>query len=228
MTANPDARPAALLWDFDGTLVDTEPVWLECQTELVAKYGGTYTHEAAMLCVGQSMDDSARIQIALTAQPDLDRDWWVRHLSGMVAARVRERPIAWRPGALDLLNECAEQGRPCALVTASPPEMIAAVFDRVPEHPISAVVDGYEVSHGKPHPEPYLTGARKLGVEATRCLVLEDSNPGSDSGNAAGAVVISCPSLAPVAAAPRRRLVNTLDSLTLADCDQIWRDLVHT
>jgi HAD superfamily hydrolase (TIGR01509 family) len=218
-------RPEALLWDFDGTLVDTEPAWLECQHELIGEYGGTYTHEAAMQCVGQSMEDSARIQIALTAHPDLDVDWWVQELSSRVVKVVWSRPIPWRAGARELLAECTAQGRPCALVTASPPELVAAVFDRTDLDPFAAKVFGGEVAHGKPHPEPYLTWAARLGVDPTRCLAFEDSNPGSDSANAAGAVVIACPSLASVNAAPRRVILDTLDGLTLSSAERLWRTM---
>jgi len=210
--------PAAVLWDMDGTLVDTEPYWIAAEHELVREHGGSWTHEDAMSLVGKALLESAEILQAhgvdLGAEPIVD------YLVLRVAAAVARR-VPWQPGALELLTDLAAAGVPCALVTMSYRSLTEALVAAAPAGVFGAVVAGDEVTHGKPHPEAYLRAAALLGVEPGRCVALEDSPPGIQSALASGARTIGIEVMVPVAAQPGLSRVASLVGLTLADLGRV-------
>src|SRR5690606_27875666 len=118
--------PAAVLWDMDGTLVDTEPYWLTAETELVRTWGGEWTTEDGLQLVGQGLEHSARI--LQSRGVDLDVDEIVDTLTDRVLAQVRES-VPWRPGSRELLQELRDAGIPTALVTMSIGRMAHAIVD---------------------------------------------------------------------------------------------------
>lgn len=221
-TGSPAPPPAAALWDFDGTLVDTEPIWMRGQYALTDEFGVPWDDEHAANLVGNSLLTSgAYICRVLTEHLGTDHgqtpESVVGRLVDYVVQGIRELPeLPWLPGAQQLLASFAEAGVPCALVSASYRPVLDAVLDRLPTGTFDAVVAGDDVRHGKPHPEPYLSAAATLGVDPTRCVVLEDSVPGSTSGNAAGAVVLAIRNHVTIPAAPRRVLLDTLSGLDAA------------
>lgn len=183
-------RPAAVLWDMDGTLVDTEPYWMASETQLVESFGGTWTHEDALQLVGSGLWHSARILQAKGVE--LTEAEIIERMTDHVLERVAEA-VPWRPGARELLRELAELGVPTALVTMSIRRMAVAVADAIGFVAFGAIVAGDDVTHSKPHPQAYEFGAAALGVAPTDCIALEDSSPGVASAVAAGAVVIAVP-----------------------------------
>jgi HAD superfamily hydrolase (TIGR01509 family) len=138
-------------------------------------------------------------------------------LVARVLADLRVADLEWRPGVQDLLAELRTEGIPCALVSASFRDMLHVVLARMGENPFVAVVGGDDVTHGKPHPEPYLTAAARLGVRAEDCLVVEDSITGADSGNAAGCLVAVVPNVVTPPDAERRVRLDTLANVRVAD-----------
>lgn len=209
-----EGLPAAVLWDMDGTLVDTEPYWMAAEHELVEAHGGTWTHEDAMLLVGNPLLTSARI-LRERGGVDLPEAEIVRFLIGRVIDQVRVE-VPWRPGARELLAALREAGVPCALVTMSYRELAEPVVELAPDGAFQALVCGDEVEHGKPHPEPYLTAADRLGVDVTRCVALEDSPTGIASARAAGAATIGVEAVVPVEPAPGLSRASTLEHVDLA------------
>ncbi len=184
--------PRAVLWDMDGTLVDTEPYWIECEHQLVQQFGnGAWTDEHAHALVGFDLRDSARY-IQQHGEVDLDVDDIVNRLLDGVIARVHTR-IPWRPGARELLARINAAGIPTALVTMSWRRFADAVVDALPPGSFTEVIAGDEVANGKPHPEPFRTAARALGVRTRDCIAIEDSPTGVRSATAAGCVVIAVP-----------------------------------
>jgi HAD superfamily hydrolase (TIGR01509 family) len=183
-------NPAAVLWDMDGTLVDTEPYWLAAETELVNSWGGEWTLEDGLQLVGQGLEGSALI--LRSRGVDLPADEIVALLTDRVLERIRER-TPWRPGARELLVALRERGVPTALVTMSIGRMARDIAASLGFRAFDTIVAGDEVEHPKPHPEPYLRAAAELGVDPADCVVLEDSEPGVASGVAAGARVIAVP-----------------------------------
>jgi HAD superfamily hydrolase (TIGR01509 family) len=210
-TAGP-ALPAAVLWDMDGTLVDTEPYWIECERELVGRYGNEWSDDDAHALVGNSLLVSAEY-IRERGPVPLDAEVIVEVLVDAVVERVR-RHVPFRPGARELLDGLLAAGVPCALVTMSYRRLAEAVVGALPPDTFAVVVAGDEVTHGKPHPEPYLTAAARLGVEPEACVAIEDSPTGVASAVAAGVPTLAVEHLVTIAPGPRRTIVHTLETWT--------------
>ena len=211
--------PKAVLWDMDGTLVDTEPYWIESEFELAARHGGAWSREHALNLVGHDLLDSGRY-IREHMGIDVEPADIVEELLDGVVARV-EAEVPWRPGALDLLADLASHDVRCALVTMSYRRFVAPVLTKLPEGTFEVIVTGDAVSHGKPHPEPYRKAIRELRVEAGDCLAVEDSNTGARSAETAGCIVLVVPNHVPVLPGERRVFRDTLVGLTAADLEAI-------
>jgi HAD superfamily hydrolase (TIGR01509 family) len=207
-------RPAAVLWDMDGTLVDTEPYWMAEEIALVEAYGGTWTLEHSKALVGNDLRVSARY-IREHGNVPLEPDAIVLRLLDGVIARMKEH-VPWRPGARELLDELRDTGVPCALVTMSWQPLARTFLDVVPHGTFAVVVTGDQVTRGKPHPEPYLHGARMLGVEPADALAVEDSPTGVASATAAGVPVLAVPHVLPIEEAPGRVVHPTLTDVDVA------------
>lgn len=207
--------PAAVLFDMDGTLVDTEPYWIDTEYAMAEKYGGTWSQEHAMNLVGNALLDSGdyiRVHMGIDRTPQQIVD----ELLDGVVARVEDE-VPWRPGARDLLTDLAEHDVPCALVTMSWQRFVAPILAQLPAGTFASVVTGDRVELGKPHPEPYLTAAAELGVAPDRCLAVEDSNTGAKSAVAAGCTVLCVPNHVPILEGERRVFADTLAGLGAAD-----------
>ena len=208
MPASRTGWPAAVLWDMDGTLVDTEHYWIEAEYALAEKYGGAWSTEHAMNLVGNDLIESGRY-IREHMGIDLEPALIVEELLDWVVAHV-EQAVPWRPGAVDLLAELNAAGTPCALVTMSYLRFVTPVLAALPPGSFAAVVTGDAVSRGKPHPEPYLKAARDLDVDPLDCLAIEDSNTGARSAEAAGCTVLVVPNHVPVLPGVRRVFRDSL------------------
>ncbi|MEZ5191247.1 MAG: HAD family hydrolase [Nocardioides sp.] len=150
----------------------------------------------------------------------------VERLLDGVVHRI-EAEVPWRPGARELLAELAGLGIPCGLVTMSYRRFVQPVLARLPERTFATVVTGDVVTNGKPHPEPYLTAAGTLGVAATDCLAIEDSNAGATSAGAAGCPVLVVPHHVVVEGGPGRVFTDSLEGLDAAGLAELWVAAVH-
>ena len=215
---------AAALWDFDGTLAETEPLWIAAEYGLIDQLGGTWSEEHAEQLVGNSLLDSGSYILNAIGRVDLSPAWVVEQLLTDVVDHIRQHPIVWRPGAIELLESFAAAGVPCALVSASYRVLLDAALSQLPEGTFQVSVAGDEVSRGKPHPEPYEKACTALGVSARHCVVLEDSETGCRAGNAAGALVVAVPNRVVIPEAPRRLHVGSLAEL---DAAAVARMLEH-
>ncbi|MBA3783497.1 HAD family phosphatase [Nocardioides sp. InS609-2] len=202
----------AALWDMDGTLVDTEPYWIETEFALADKYGGTWSEEHALNLVGNDLLDSG-LYMRQHMGIDLEPAEIVEELLDGVVARVEES-VPWRPGALELLEDLASQSVPCALVTMSYRRFVAPILATLPADTFATIVTGDSVSHGKPHPAPYLKAAAELGLDTADCLAIEDSNTGARSAESAGCVVLCVPNHVPLLDGDRRVFAHTLAGMT--------------
>jgi HAD superfamily hydrolase (TIGR01509 family) len=206
--------PAAVLWDMDGTLVDTEPYWIASEFDLAARYGGRWTREDALALVGYDLIVAGRY-IREHMGIDLTPEQIVDELLDGVVARVRAR-VPWRPGAMELLAALREAHVPCALVTMSYQRFVAPILEHLPPETFRVVVTGDTIDQGKPHPEPYLTAAAALGVSPADCVAIEDSTTGVTSAETAGCRVLVIPNHVSVAPGVRRVFRDTLAGLDLA------------
>lgn len=205
----------AVLFDMDGTLVDTEPYWIAAEYRLVAEFGGTWSDEHAHALVGNALITSAeylRDVGGVRMDPPVIVE---RLLDEVIAAALQEMP--WRPGAVELLAALGEAGVPCAMVTMSYERLAATLVDALPSDTFAVVVTGDQVNDGKPHPEAYLTAAERLGVDPKRCVAIEDSPTGVASAEAAGCAVVAVPHHVPIEGGPGRTVVDGLDRLGVDD-----------
>lgn len=213
----------AALWDMDGTIVDTEPYWIEAEHALVSAHGGQWSHEKAMQLVGQSLLFSAGI--LQEAGVKLERREIVDTLTQHVISRVRTS-VPWRPGARELLDELHTAGIRCVLVTMSEAPLAREIVASLPKPYFDFLVTGDTVTQGKPHPEAYLTAVDllrqddpELGLE--HCVALEDSAPGVAAAVASGVLTVAIPHIVPLPPDPRRATWDTLAGRTVADLEEL-------
>ena len=210
--------PSAVLWDMDGTLVDTEPAWIEAEYALVAEHGEHWDDALAHSLVGNPLLVSAEV-LRQEGGVRLGAHAVVERLMAHVVEQVLQDP-PWRPGVSALLEELAGLGVPQAMVTMSWAPLADALVGQLPPGLLATVVTGDVVTHGKPHPEPYLTALRRLsplGVDPATAIAVEDSPTGLASAEAAGLRTIAVPHVVPVPAAPGRTVVPSLDGVRAAD-----------
>ena len=182
----------ALLWDMDGLLVDSEPLWTLAEEALAAHYGAVWTDAIKAACMGRRVDTAVPIILAAFGAPAADYAFASAFLMERMVSLFHER-LPLMEGALDLLALAAAQGTPSALVSSSFRVLVDAVVGELPPGTFVMTLAGDEVEHAKPHPEPYLTAASLLGVSPQDCVVLEDSASGATSGAAAGCRVVVVP-----------------------------------
>ena len=216
--------PAAILWDMDGTLVDTEPYWLTAEKEMVQSFGGTWTHEDGLSLVGSGLWASAKIFQGRGV--DLSADQIVEHLTDRVLEQI-QTVVPWRPGARELVASVRAAGIPTALVTMSIRRMAEYVVSSFGFPAFDAIVAGDDVTHSKPHPEPYLRAAELLGVPADHCVAIEDSSTGLASALASGAASIGVPLHVPLEEGPAHTIWHSLEGKTVDDLAAVYRNFLE-
>jgi HAD superfamily hydrolase (TIGR01509 family) len=224
MPAETDPRshdaPAAVLWDLDGTLLDSEKLWDIPLYELTEKLGGQLSAQTRQAMVGTNVKVTLRLLFAEVGIPDPGPDqladgaaWIDRRM-----AEVFRQDLPWRPGAADALAAVHAAGLPMALVTSTERGLTEIALDTVGRSLFSVTVCGDEVGgRTKPHPEPYLKACRLLSVDPARCVAVEDSPTGAASAVAAGCHVLVVPCEVEVAPGERRTFRTSLEGLTVAD-----------
>ncbi|WP_232547888.1 HAD family hydrolase [Propioniciclava soli] len=220
-----DAAPAALLWDFDGTLADTEPSWRIAERRFLAELGVEVDPVRQTELIGLSTEASAARMLGWAGRDDFDPVAAGALVEGYAFEVISSELVPFRPGARELLADARAAGVPCALVSASSTRILRRATRELPEGSFDAVIGGDTVTHGKPHPEPYLRGAAALGVEPGACLALEDSRPGLASAEAAGVPSLGIPFAQELAPGERQRIVRTLDGVGFAEASALWREL---
>ena len=207
--------PAAVLWDMDGTLVDTEPLWFAAEFAVVEEHGGQWSEEQSVALICSDLLDAAHVLRAAGARLEPVRI--VEYMLEHVVAGVRGDGAVWQPGARELLAELAAAGVPQALVTMSWATLGEAVVERLPAGTFAAVVTGDRVDRGKPHPDPYLLAARELGVDPADAVAIEDSRTGLASAVAAGVPTLVVPHIQPIDPGPGYRVLDSLAGVRAAD-----------
>jgi HAD superfamily hydrolase (TIGR01509 family) len=206
-----DTPPVCVLFDMDGLLIDSEPLWLEAETAVMARLGADWTAADQVQLLGGSLDRTVRYLMSKATRPATPGQIAEWLMSG-VTERVRDHGVPLRPGARELLAEVGAAGLPRALVTSSERGFMDVVLARTGLR-FDALVCADDVNVTKPDPEPYLLAAKLLGTDPGRCTALEDSPNGVASAEAAGCRVIAVPSLVPIDPAPGRTVIRSLTEL---------------
>lgn len=208
--------PAAVLFDMDGTLFDSEKLWDVGLEELAHHLGGELSQTARTTMIGAPLAMSMEILHADLGRTDLDVEtsgaWLEDHMRELFRTS-----LVWRPGAHELLAAVRSASIPTALVTATRRNLVDVALDTLGRENFDAIVCGDEVAHSKPHPEPYLRAAELLGLNPGDCVAIEDSVNGTASAEAAGCPVLVVPSEAPVPSGPRRVHRETLVGVGLPE-----------
>ncbi|BDZ38335.1 HAD family hydrolase [Microbacterium suwonense] len=217
------SEPLAVLWDMDGTVVDTEPYWMDAETALVESYGGSWTDDDALQLVGNGLVDSARVLQRYGVR--MEADAIVQRLTDDVASRLRADGVPFRPGARELLADLRANGVRTALVTMSMKRMALDVVSLIGFTAFDLVLGGDEVPRPKPFPDPYLRAAELLGVDIADAVVIEDSATGVAAGRASGAVTLGVPHILPLDGAGAHELWPSLVGRTTTDIRALHRRL---
>lgn len=211
---------------MDGTLVDSEKLWDVAMHAFYARKGGVLTDAVRETTVGGSAENVMRIvydDLGLDPTPEsmAESADWLHDYTG----ELFERGLPWRPGAQELLETLAASRIPLALVTNTRRTLTEQALKTIGSHYFTVTVCGDEVPDGKPHPAPYLRAAELLGVAAEDCLAIEDSVTGAQSADAAGCVVLVVPNDVAVPDGPRRRHIESLAGLEVADLWNIYHEM---
>jgi HAD superfamily hydrolase (TIGR01509 family) len=182
---------AAVVFDLDGVIVDSEPVWEEVRRAFVAEHGGQWQPDSQRRLMGMSTQEWARY-LSAELGVGLPPEEVARGVIEQMAQRYhRELPLL--PGAVDAVRRVAARW-PLGLASSSPRSLIDRVVDEAGLAGAFAVaLSTEEVERGKPAPDVYLTVAERLGVEPGSCLAVEDSSNGLRSAAAAGMTVVAVP-----------------------------------
>ncbi|MGV4924711.1 HAD family hydrolase [Streptomyces sp. BHT-5-2] len=203
----------AVLLDLDGTLVDTEGFWWEAEAQVFARLGHVLDDSHREVVVGGPMSRSAGYLLRATGA-DIGLTELSTLLNEAFVARIGSG-VPLMPGARRLLSELAAHRVPTALVSASHRTIIERMLYSLGAENFRLTVAGDDLMRTKPHPDPYLTAAARLGVDPTRCAVVEDTLTGVRAGEAAGCQVVAVPSVTPIPPAPGRRVVGSLEEVDL-------------
>jgi len=206
---------SAILFDMDGTLIDSEPLWLKAEIEVMAEVGCHWDEQDQINCLGGPAERTERY-MQERSQNIKPYGYFIDRLHEVMRARITNE-LDLIPNALSLLKECKDAGIKTALVTASSRDLMTIVLKRFPLGTFDVVVSGDDVEKSKPDPAPYLLAAKQLSVDISKCLVLEDSLTGVQSGLSSGAKVIGIPHLVQMSEHPNLRVISSLDEITLSD-----------
>lgn len=202
----------AVLFDMDGTIIDSEPYWMASEQALAAEHNGTWTANDGLDIIGMDLDESSKV-FKDRANIPLEPEEIKNRLTNDVQSKLA-KVVPWRPGAQELLLELRKRNVKTALVTMALHRMAQQVVDAIPFDAFDVIVAGDDVTRGKPHPEAYEKAARLLGFSTTRCIAFEDSITGLTSAEAAGTYAIGIPNIIEIPQKPGRIIWPTLEGVT--------------
>ncbi|MEU6235461.1 HAD family phosphatase [Kitasatospora sp. NPDC047058] len=216
MPDNPTGRsavPAAVLFDMDGTLVDTEHLWWQAAAELADELHHSLTDQDAPEVLGRAIEHTAA-HLHRVSGTELSEAELADRLGESFFRKVAAETVP-RPGALALLAALRDARVPTALVSASPRRVVDLVLGTIGRDWFAVTLAAEDTPRTKPAPDPYLAAAERLGLDPAACVAVEDTPTGVASATAAGCAVLAVPSSD--VAIPDGSRVTLLDSLERAD-----------
>jgi HAD superfamily hydrolase (TIGR01509 family) len=213
--------PTAVLWDMDGTLIDSEPYWLASESAFAAAHDSNWDHDDGLGVIGMSLYESSKLLKARVGSP-LEPQQIIDQITDGVLQQL-EQSIPWRPGARELLKLLKDNNVKTALVTGSMHRMAQKVADQIGFDAFDVIVGGDDVVKGKPHPESYLMAAQLLGVDPTDCVAFEDSLTGITAAEAAGTKAVGIAHIVEIPMSEGRILWPTLQGVGLEDLRALFQ-----
>jgi len=210
----------AVLFDMDGTLIDSEPLWLESEKEVMAELGYEWSIEDQANCLGGPAEKTESYMQARANKP-MPSGYFMHELGKRMYEKLRTK-LNLIDGAVELVTAVRNSGCKTALVTASPSILMSAALQKLPAELFDATVSCDDVPRSKPDPAPYLLAAKLIDVSISDCIVVEDSLTGITSGLAAGAKVIGIPNIQTLAPNKRLLQVKNLKEIDLTLLKNWW------
>lgn len=202
-----------MLFDLDGTLLDSELLWELAQSKTMEYFGQTWTPQDQAQSIGGPLE---RVVSHMANRTGGEDGHLARILVSEIEHAVANRPAHWLPGARELMESAEQAGVPTAIVSNSWRVLLDLLLANV-DVSVDVTVSSTEVDRPKPDPQPYLIACERLGVDPTRCVVVEDSPTGVAAGLAAGCHVVAVgPAVGELAAHSRLLVVDSLVGLDLA------------
>lgn len=214
------AGPDAVLFDMDGTLLDSEKIWDIGLDQLAAHLGGQLSPAARASMLGSPIALSIRL-VHEDLGVDADPATSAAYLLDCVAAIFAD-DLHWRPGARELVTAVKAAGIPTGLVTSTVRRLTDVALDWMGRQLFTVSVCGDETPTQKPTPAPYLRAAELLRVLPSRCLAVEDSPIGIASAEAAGLAVLAVPSEVKIEPGPFRVLRENLAGVDLDELRAVY------
>jgi len=212
----------AIFFDMDGLMVDSEPLWLESESEITAGYGYQWQAQDQVACLGGPLTRVGEYMSA-RCQGVQSPAYFTQKLIDIQCAKLRGKtPLM--PGAIELVRELQANGIATGLVSASPRNIVDAVLDNLGGSPFPFSISADDVVNTKPHPDAYLMAAKKAGAEISHSLIFEDSLTGVAAAQASGAWLIAVPHLVKVPESPRVRSISSLEQLSFSKLQELFID----
>lgn len=209
----------AIFFDMDGLMVDSEPVWLESESEITAPYGYSWSGPDQIACLGGPLSRVGEYMFERCNGAESPA-FFTQKLIDVQCAKLRGKtPLM--PGAIELVRELQSHGVATGLVSASPRIIVDAVLENLGADPFPFSISSDDVVRTKPHPDAYLLAAKKSGAEITNCLIFEDSLTGVAAATTSGAWLIAVPHLVSVAESTRVRSIKSLEQLSFAKLSEL-------
>ena len=199
---------SAVFFDMDGLLIDSEPLWLESETQMMAQYGYQWLESDQAACLGGPLDRVGNYMSSLIGGK---RDG--QSLTNEIIERMVEKfqgNLPFMPGAIELIDDLRANGVELTLVSASPRSLVDAALANFQISPFTQSISSNDVKVSKPDPEGYLLAASSAGHEIANCLILEDSLTGVTAAKASGAWVLAVPHLVPIEKSQRVAVTTSL------------------
>jgi HAD superfamily hydrolase (TIGR01509 family) len=218
----------AVLWDMDGTLINSEPLWIEQERVMMNELGAQWSDEDALHCVGGPM---ARVDAFMRSKLPVEHQHRFKplELTNTLLARMEKRfaqGVEFAPGAQELMIEMKTHSIPLALVSASSRPLVNAALVSIGEKNFDITISDNDVAQSKPHPEGYLLAAQKLSVAIENCLVIEDSITGTTAAINSGAYVLGLPHFSVLPEGPRVIHMKSLEGVTLSTITNAFTALI--
>jgi len=212
----------AVFFDMDGLLVDSEPLWLESETEITGRYGYAWTDEDQVTCLGGPLSRVGEYMYERCGH-EQSPEFFTQTLIEVQSSKLRgNTPLM--PGAIELVRDLQSNGIATALVSASPRNIVDAVLENLHGNPFPFTISSDDVVHTKPHPDAYLLAAQKAGAKIEDSLIFEDSLTGIASARASGAWLIAVPHLVSVEEDARTRRINSLAAMSFSKLKELYLD----
>ena len=199
---------SAVFFDMDGLLVDSEPLWLISETEMMAQFGYQWLESDQAACLGGPLDRVGEYMSGLISGKRDGNSLMLEIINRMILKFKGDLPFM--PGVLELITDLQANGIELTLVSASPRSLVDAVLANFEVNPFVRSISNNDVKASKPDPEGYLLAATSGGHDISNSLVLEDSLTGVTAAKASGAWVLAVPHLVPIEKSERVDVTESL------------------